>query len=684
MIFLLSMQTYSQKTFIDQKKILLPGIFYYPEHWDESNWERDIKNMSDLGFEYVHMAEFAWSIMEPEEGVYNFDWLDRIIMLCEKYNLKMILGTPSAAPPTWVSKKYPETMLVTNQGIRATSGSRQYTSWSSEKYQELVEKIVIKMAEKYGHNENVIGWQIDNEPSHYSYMDYSEAAKSKFKEWLKEKYGNINQLNEKWGSVFWSGIHNSFDSIELPNNYTQINGIASTTSFLDFKRFSSQEAAKFINMQARAIRKHSNNNQWITTNACALFKEIDAFAFTDLDFLSYTIYHAQGTTKNLGEQGFRMGEYIGISRNSDYTRSFSGTSACLEIQPGQLNWAPNNVQIYPGAVYAWLWQCFASDVDFISSYRYRQPLFGYEQYHEGIIRTDGISLSEGGKAYKKFISELKDLRKNYDTGKNPVKYEEKRTAYLVNYDNIWVMDVKKQASQWDVHNHLLYEQLKRLIVPVDFVEEDQDFTKYPVLVAPAYQIVDQPLINKWQDYVNNGGNLILTCRSAQMDKNAHFWDDKWAAPISELIGGEVEFYDMLPIDKHANVRFGEKNYEWNNWGDILNVNEGTNIWAKYSSEFYIGKTAVSHKKHGQGSVTYIGVQTDNGNLERDILKKLYTELGFEIQELPYGLHVDYREGFGVAINHHTSKDQEFKLPEKAKIIKGNKVLKTADVLIWQE
>ena len=188
-------QSLVEKSFPKEELFSL-GSYYYPEQWDSSQWERDLKKMSDMGIKFTHFAEFSWSMMEPEEGRYNFEWLDRAVSLAEKYGLKVIMCTPTSTPPVWLSKKHPDILIRRDNGVQIQHGRRQHASWSSDCYRRYVENIVSRLAKHYGNNPTVIGWQIDNEPGHYGVVDYSENAQAKFRIWLQKKYGIIDKLND--------------------------------------------------------------------------------------------------------------------------------------------------------------------------------------------------------------------------------------------------------------------------------------------------------------------------------------------------------------------------------------------------------------------------------------------------------------------------------------------------------
>ena len=236
---LFSLSSFSQspvdKSFPPEELFAL-GSYYYPEQWDSSQWERDLKKMSEMGIKFTHFAEFAWSMMEPEEGEYHFEWLDRAVSLAEKYGLKVIMCTPTPTPPVWLSKKYPDILIQRDNGVTIQHGRRQHASWSSDRYRHYVENIVSRLAIHYGNNPTVIGWQIDNEPGHYGVVDYSENAQAKFRIWLQKKYGTIDKLNDTWGASFWSETYQNFEQVRLPNQQ-EVPDKANPHAMLDLNRF---------------------------------------------------------------------------------------------------------------------------------------------------------------------------------------------------------------------------------------------------------------------------------------------------------------------------------------------------------------------------------------------------------------------------------------------------------------
>ncbi len=661
------------------------GVYYYPEAWPESQWERDMANIKKFGFEFIHLGEFAWSFMEPVEGQFEFGWLDNNIELAHKYGLKVILCTPSATPPAWLARKHPEIMMLNANGVKMAHGSREQADWSSPVYREYVAKIDAKMAERYGTNPNVWGWQLDNELSHYGQgISYGPASQDKFRAWLREKYGTVDRLNQDWGNAFWSQRYNSIDQVEMPNP-VELVADPNPHAMLDVHRWFAAEAADYLRFQAGVLRRYVKN-QWITTNFMMNYELINpALSEKDLDIMSFTMYPVSGGLFR-GDLGFRMGDPAHVSITNDFLRNLgSGIEGPMELQPGQVNWAPVNPLLQPGVVNAWIMRAFAQGGRLVCVYRYRQPAFGQELYHKTMVEPDGVTLSQGGKEFVLSIQEVQKLRTLYKPNPTvPADYEARRTAFLMNFENRWDIDNHKQNIRWDTTGHWLkyYRALKSLEAPVDVITEDKDFSKWRYLVAPSYQLVDKDLIVRFTQYVENGGTLILTCRSGQKDRRGHIWESLWAEPIYNLIGSAIPRYDVLPPGKNGTVSANSKSYLWGSWADILEPKPGTEVLATYTNQFYKGSAAAVFHKLGKGQVVYIGVDSEDGQFEADLLHLVYERTGAKPLNLPLNFFVDWREGFWVATNF-TDRDQQIPATAEAKPVVGGHSVPPAGVTIWQ-
>ncbi|WP_324678824.1 beta-galactosidase [Hymenobacter sp. GOD-10R] len=674
----------SPQRFFPKELLTQIGVYYYPEHWDESQWERDIKKIADLGFEYIHVGEFAWVFMEPQKGKYDFRWLDKVVDLAGKYKLKVIMCTPTSTPPVWLTQKHPEIFIRNSEGQTAFHGSRDNYSTSSDVYRKYTAQIVAELGKRYGQDARVMGWQLDNEPARS--VDYSPVSEKKFKEWLKKKYVTISALNDAWGTKFWSMVYNDFNQVRLPNSRLQYG--PSPHAVLDSRRFSADQLAAFLDFQAQTLRKYIGKEQWIMTNYTSLRDDpgYDPQRTNNLDFTCYTNYPVHGTGEMLGDKGFRVGSMATLAFMNDYYRTVRGVYGVMELQPGQVNWGSINPQPEPGAVHMWLWHTFMGGTTLNCTYRFRQPIYGSELYHYGIVNTDGVTPTRGGLEFSKYIREVKELRKQYKPNlAPPASYTNRRTALLMSIENFWDQNIQRQTSQWQPYDHVTkyFKAIKSLGAPVDFVTEQSDWSAYKVLIVPAYQLVDKELIAKIRQYADQGGQVVISCRTGHKDKNGHLWQAKWAEPISELIGGDVAFFDLMMPTTEGEVSFAGNSYKWNNWGDVLQPNPSTQVLATYTNQFYNGSAAVSQAKQGKGTVTYIGVDTNSGELEKAVLQKVYQGIGIQTTDYPAGINVEYRDGFWVAVNY-SSKPYTLPLPVTSKILVGEKVLPSPGVTVWTE
>lgn len=669
----------TSQEFFPKEDLMSVGVYYYPEHWSADQWERDLKNIADHGFEFIHMAEFAWAQLEPTEGNFDFSWLDKVINIAAQNNLKVILGTPSPCPPTWLSTRYPEIYIEDANYQRKEHGTRANMSLSNPIVLDYTQKIVAAMASHYGSNKSVMGWQIDNEPE--AKEDYSIAAQKAFQKWLKKKYNSIESLNKAWGTAFWSQLYNSFDNVKI-HNATNIGWWgANPIALLDFKRFTADTQADFLDFQAEELKGFISEKQFITTNYVAKGGQTDPRRSTKMDFASFTAYPNYGSS-NLGDLGFRLGDYSVLMYANDYYKSIDGITGVMELQPGQVNWANHNSLLQPGTVRMWLWHCFAGGSSYACTYRYRQVLYGAEQYHHGIVSTDGISLSQGGEEYVQVIKEINQIRKKFSSNvKMPEAIKERKTAIMWSFDNLWSLERQKQTYQWNTWRHMQRYQsiLHSFGAPVTFISEKDDFSEYAFLVVPAYEMIDKALVQKWKEYVANGGNLIISPRTGAKDKNAHLWESNLSGIMNNLIGGQIKTFDMLPSGVIGKVIMDGNNYEWRSWGEQVIPKNGTQVLGTYADQFYKGTACVLKKEFGEGKVWYIGIESTNGKLERDILKAAFKENNVEIEDYPEGVFVQYRDGFMIAVNYSS---EEYLLPFNGVYLVGDKILKPADVAVW--
>lgn len=668
---------------LGQDRAMTVGAFYYPEQWPRAQWPRDFEGMARLGFDFTHFAEFSWTYLEPEEGRFDFAWLDDAIALASKAGLRVILGTPSAAPPSWMGERYPEVYRVDERGQRHEHGIRAEVSLSNVTYQRFVNRLVTRMAQRYGNDQRVWGWQVDNEPG--TFADFSPSSRAGFQRWLRLKYGTVDGMNNAWGGSFWSTRYRTFPEVRLPNSVLAAEDKLSPHALLDLARFQADVTARFIDGQAAIIKRFARRGQWVTTNYTNITTATDPRRSSAMDFVTFTLYPVAGNNV-LGGDSYAIGDPTRLMEAAAYYRPLKGTFGVMELQPGQVNWGSVNSQPMPGAVGMWMWHAFGAGASLLGTYRYRHPLRGSEMYHEGIVGTDGVTLSRTGREFVETMRAIQTLSLRLDTAAAlPPKMAARRTGVLWSHDVFWDLEIQPQTTEWKtwLHRNVYTQAIKSTGAPLEFVSEDSDFSTFPFLVAPAYQMVSDELIAKWRRYVESGGHLILTPRSGQKDARGHFPESRWGAKLADLIGAELEEFDMLPLGVSSRVTFGPRMHAWHRWGDMLTPSSGTQTLAEYVDRGYAGKAAATRRVLGRGTVTMIGVWTDTGDLEREILRAVYEQAEVPIERLPPGVFIEWRDGAYVAVNYNPE-PFAVPLPADAAVLHGTNPLRPARALVWKE
>jgi beta-galactosidase len=658
------------------------GAYYYPEQWPRGQWQRDLDGIARLGFDFTHFAEFSWTYLEPEEGRFDFAWLDEAIALAHRAGLKVILGTPSPAPPSWMGDRHPEIYRVDEQGRRHEHGIRAEVSLSNPAYQQSVDRIVTRLAERYGRDPRVWGWQVDNEPG--AFPDYSVSARDAFRVWLRERYGTIEEVNRVWGGSFWSSRYGSLDEVLLPNATLAAEDRLSPHALLDLARFQADMTARFLDRQATILKQHARPGQWVTTNYTNTAAAADPRRSTGMDFVTFTLYPVAGRN-GLGGESAAIGDPMRLMEAAAYYGSLGPTFGIMELQPGQVNWGSVNPQPAPGAVGMWIWHAWATGVSLLGTYRYRHPLRGSEMYHEGIVGTDGVTLTRTGREFVETMNAVRALRTWTDTAVPiPPTLAARRTALLWSHDNFWDLEIQPQTTEWQTwaHRNMVTGAIKSTGAPMEFIGEGDDFSRYPFLVAPAYQLVSDTLAAKWRRFVEQGGHLILTSRSGQKNGLGHFPEGPLGAPILDLIGADVEGWDMLPAGVPAHVAAAGRVHAWHRWGDLLSPRPGTDVLASYADRWYAGKAAATTRRLGRGTVTMLGVWTDEGELERQLIREVYRRAGVAIDDLPAGVYLEWRDGVYVAVNYNPA-PFTVPLPPGSRVLHGQNPLAPAGVLVWR-
>ena len=467
------------------------GSCYYPEHWPEERWQKDAEEMVAAGLSWVRIGEFAWSRLEPEQGIQNFDWLDRAISILGNVGLNIVMSTPTAAPPRWVVDKWPDMLLVDEEGRSRQFGSRRHYCFSHEGYLEESLRISKAVADRYGNNPFIKAWQLDNEYGcHETTLSYSPSALKAFRNWIAKKYESIDQLNKAWKNVFWSMEYNSFDQVGLPNlTVTDPNPIHE----LDFKRFSSDQVVNFNRSQASVMRQYTKMP--LIHNYMGRITDFNHYDVgKDLDIASWDSYPL-GFLEDRSTQDdefklrfMRHGDPDFQAFHHDLYRTVGqGRWWVMEQQPGPVNWAPYNPEPAPGAVRLWSWEAIAHGAEVVSYFRWRQAPFAQEQMHAGLQRPDGEN-APGITQASQVSSELKEFK--------DIEQVQSKIALIFDYESCWAWEIQPQGKSFDYFELVYdnYKALRSLGLSVDILPPNQsDLNGYKVVLMPGLMRVSREL-----------------------------------------------------------------------------------------------------------------------------------------------------------------------------------------------
>ena len=466
------------------------GVCYYPEHWPEEWWARDASRMREAGISYVRIAEFAWSRYELRRGEFHWGWLDRAIDVLGKAGLKVVLGTPTCTPPKWLVDEHPDIIPYDDQGRPRGFGSRRHYTFSSRTYFEESRRIVEILAERYGQNPFVDGWQTDNEYGcHDTILSWGPEDLKGFREWLRRKYQSPDQLNEAWGNAFWSMDVQDFGQVALPNlAVTETNPAAK----LDFWRFHSEQVVAYNRMQCDIIRKHSPG-RWITHNMMGFFNDFDHWAVgEDIDIASWDSYPV-GFTERFPfseEEHVRWAETahpdIAPLFNDLYRGVGRGRFWVMEMQPGPVNWAQWNPVPKRGMIRLFTWEALAHGAEVVSYFRWRQAVSGQEQMHAGLNLPGLHEWSQGGLEAVQVGQELQKLGQLPPATKAPV-------AIVYDYEASWITRIQPQGKDFDFSELMFrwYEAVRRLGLDVDFVAPGASLAGYKLVLVPTMPWVSE-------------------------------------------------------------------------------------------------------------------------------------------------------------------------------------------------
>jgi beta-galactosidase len=641
---------------------LLFGTDYYPDQTPESLWEQDAAAMAAAGITNVRIAEFAWALMEPKEGSFDFSWLKRVIGILHAHKISVILGTPSAAPPPWLTQKYPEVLLVNDHGVTLSPGARRFTCPTNETYRRLSLAIATEMAHAFSSAPAVIGWQIDNELTlGDSARCYCRFCREGFQRWLRRKYESLDVLNQAWGTVFWSNTYTDFSQVPvpLPSGAPPNPGLA-----LDYDRYQSDANVSFLEEQLSLLRKLCPGHFVTTNNVGGLIDNINLRdLYRNLDFVSSDNYPGFfAIFLNDGDSGASApAEALAamISFSHDFMRSVKDGEPFLimEEQSGKAGQPTFSPQPEPGQLRLWSYQAVAHGAMGINYFRWDTANFGAEEYWHGLLKHDR-SHSAGFDEVRQTIRELKSLggdalRAQYDAD----------LALCYDPDSDWALAIQPGQPKLKYLSQILpwYSCMAASHAGVDIVDATQDLSRYKVLCSPVMYVVSPQQADRTRHFVEAGGTFIAGFRLGVKDEHGRIVDTPLPGLLRDVLGVELADYQPIYSEKQS-VQFAGPlagaNADCRIWADILDPREAS-VLASYVGGDHAGRAAITSHSFGKGKAIYIGAHLEPADLARVLLTLIaMSGVSRPIQAPPcvdVTTRRDHRKSWTYLLNHSAKK-----------------------------
>ncbi len=564
------------------------GVCYYPEQWPESYWEEDARRMQECGVNTVRLGEFGWALMEPREGHYDFSLFDRAIETLGRHGIKTIFGTPTAAPPKWLTHKYPEVLCVFDSGSPVNDQSRRQYCYNSPVYRRLSLKIVEALAQHYRSNTNIIGWQIDNEMNNENPECFSDSCRAAFRTWLRKKYRTLDELNARWGTVVWSQIYSDWSQIDLPFRTPAFHNPA---LMLDFKRFISASATDYLDDQVEILR-HYRPGDFLVHNGA--FKNINYYNFSRaLDLHAFDNYPT-----------FDDSPRYSTGAKLTLVRGFNGRMMIMEQLTGPAGQTYLLRTPRPGETRLWAMQAVAHGAEGMLHFRWRSAMRGAEEYWYGVLDHDNVPRAR----FEEFKQEGRELQKigPQIVGSKVVS----EIAVIKDFEAEWVFDYQFLTKEVNVNTayNALFQAASEQRHNIDFVSPTADLTGYKLVFAPQMALMDDGLAGRLQRFVEQGGTLVMSAHSAIKDRDNAFTSAAIPIGLTNVFGVELDSFQTYQPPSRTNnaLRFDD--------GSALPVQvfaealrpTTARVIGRWERDYLKDSPAATEQQFGRGRAVYYG------------------------------------------------------------------------------
>ncbi|MDQ0858524.1 beta-galactosidase [Bacillus sp. V2I10] len=638
-----------EKYYTTKANFMLHGGDYNPDQWlDRPDILADDMELMKLSHTNTFsVGIFAWSALEPEEGVYAFEWLDDIFENIYKNGGRVILATPSGARPAWLSHKYPEVLRVNASRVKQLHGARHNHCFTSKVYREKTQSINTLLAERYGNHPALLMWHISNE---YGGDCHCEQCQHAFRDWLKSKYNNdLKSLNDAWWGPFWSHTFNDWSQIESPSpiGESAVHGLN-----LDWRRFVTDQTISFFENEVVPLKEMTPNIP-ITTNFMAdtfdliPFQGLDYSKFAKhLDVISWDAYPAW---HNDWESTADLAMKVGFI--NDLYRSLKQKPFLLmESTPSSVNWHEVNKAKRPGMHLLSSMQMIAHGSDSILYFQWRKSRGSSEKFHGAVVDHDNSTENRVFKEVAKVGQTLEKLSNIVGSNRSS------DVAILYDWDSNWAINdaqgfgVKTKRYPQTLQQH--YRTFWEKNIPVDVITKEQDFSEYKLLLVPMLYLVSEETISRLKTFVANGGTLVMTYISGIVNEHDLTYLGGWHKDLQEIFGiRPLETDTLYPSDNNY-VTYRNQSYELKDYATVLE-NHSAIIEGHYKEDFYADTPAVTSHTYEQGNAYYIGARLDD-QFHHDFYQELIKDLSIEpVHPVKHG------KGVSVQARHDEKNDYLF-------------------------
>ncbi len=603
------------------------GVDYYPEQWDRDMWEKDAETMARTGVKLIRVAEFAWSKLEPRDGEFDFTWLDDVIRIFSRYAIGTVLCTPTNCPPLWLYEAHPEIVQVGADGKRIQTGIRAHRCINNPTFRFYAKRITEQMIRHFAGKPAVAGWQIDNELE--AYQCTCDTCKGLFRDWLKEKYNDLDGVNKAFGTSVWSGEYSSFAQIQPPNAYPK--AWQNPALCLDWYRFCNDSVAGYLKDLMLTIRLEDTKipittNTWFCENTPDFYKLFDL-----MDFVSYDNYPPIRIPVDPNEyysHAFHLDLMRGVKEKHFWVmEQLSGPTG---------SWCPMSPAPRPGQIKGYALQAFAHGADTVLHFRWRTATTGAEMHWHGILDHSNVP----NRRFVEF-SELCKSVSQLGILDNTEIISDIAILYSPETDAAFKIQPQVDGFYYLEQLKAFHSAFTHYGANIDVVSPDTDISGYKLVIAPSLYVNRKSVTENLYRYVINGGTLVLTTRSGVKDEHNNCIMDTLPTVFKELIGAEITEYDPIGSDMQVIRDFAGNEFRCGQWCDLLQPTTAK-AYAEYNEGYYRCIPAVTMNRYCNGVAYYVGTVC-KADFYESFASNLMMQTGIpKLKGLPHGIEVTTR------------------------------------------